>query len=301
MSKLKIAAFYKFVPLAGLEALKAKILSLCNDEEILGTILLGHEGINGTVAGPPAGIDALIKNLQARPEFSDLAPKYADNETQPFLRMKVRLKKEIVTLGVKGVEPAKMTGPHIPSAEWNEVISDPETLVLDTRNKYETMIGTFKGALDPKLENFRDFPKFVEDNLDPKKHKKVAMFCTGGIRCEKASAYMIQKGFKDVVQLDGGILKYIEDMPEDESLWQGGCFVFDGRVGVDQDLSAGNWGMCPSCRNPLNPEDLKHPDFEEGVSCPGCRSSLTEKKLASSRERHKQIKLAKERGTKHLG
>lgn len=301
MPAIKIAAFYKFVPLKGLKALREELLALCNQEGIKGTILLSHEGINSTVAGPRAGIEALLKFLKKHKGLDGLEAKFAESDAMPFHRMKVRLKKEIVTLGVPGVEPAQMTGPHIQAKDWNAIISDPETLVLDTRNDYETRIGTFKSALVPPIETFRDFPKYVEDNLDPEKHKQIAMFCTGGIRCEKAAAYMLQKGFKNVVQLDGGILKYIEETPEAESLWQGDCFVFDGRVGVDRDLGAGAWEMCPSCRWPLTPKETQHPDYEEGVSCPHCKSSLTEKKIASSRERHKQIKLAEKRGTKHLG
>ncbi len=301
MPAIKIAAFYKFAPLMGLEDLQNALLKLCAEQEILGTILIGDEGINGTVGGPAAGVDTLIKYLKSRPELSDLAPKYSENDGLPFRRMKVRIKPEIVTLGVPGVAPAKMTGAHISAKNWNEVISDPETIVIDTRNRYETKIGSFKGAIDPKIDNFRDFPKFIEDNLDPKKHTKVAMFCTGGIRCEKASAYMLQKGFKDVVQLNGGILKYVEEMPEDESLWDGDCFVFDYRVGVNPELEAAGYEMCPSCRWPLTTEEKGHPDYEEGVSCQNCRGSLTEAKLASSRERHKQIQLAEKRGTKHLG
>lgn len=301
MPAIRIAAFYKFVPLSGLKAFREELWALCNKEGIKGTILLSAEGINSTVAGPKGSIDALLDFLRKHKGLAGLEAKFAEYDTLPFHRMKVRLKKEIVTLGVPGIDPAKLTGPHISSDQWNEIISDPETLVLDTRNDYETKIGTFKGAVVPPLETFRDFPKYVEDNLDPKKHKNIAMFCTGGIRCEKASAYMLQKGFKNVVQLEGGILKYIEETPEDESLWQGDCFVFDGRVGVDQELGAGELEMCPSCRWPLTPEDIDHPDYEEGVSCPQCRSSLSEQKIASSRERHKQIKLAEKRGTKHLG
>ncbi|MCH8347510.1 MAG: rhodanese-related sulfurtransferase [Proteobacteria bacterium] len=301
MTQTCIATFYKFTPLKRLKALRAELLDFCKSEGIRGTILIGTEGINSTVAGPAMSINALLSHLRKCKEFQGLEAKFSYSNKSPFHRMKVRIKKEIVTLGVTGIDPAKTTGRRVTAAEWNALISNPEVVVLDVRNTYETRVGMFKGSIDPGIKTFRDFPQFVKSNLNPKKNRRIAMFCTGGIRCEKAAAWMLAEGFEEVSQLDGGILKYIEETAEGESLWQGGCFVFDHRVGVDRALAPGGYEMCPSCRWPVTAKDHKHADYEQGVSCPHCRSSLTEKKIASSRERHKQIKLAEARGIKHLG
>ncbi|MCH8172871.1 MAG: rhodanese-related sulfurtransferase [Proteobacteria bacterium] len=301
MTQTCIAAFYKFTPLKRLKALRAELLDFCNARGIRGTILIGHEGINSTVAGEEKNINALLSHLRKCKEFQGLEAKFSYSNKSPFHRMKVRIKKEIVTLGVTGINPAKLTGRRVTAAEWNALISDPGVVVLDTRNTYETRVGSFRGAIDPGIKTFRDFPQFVKSHLDPDKHKRIAMFCTGGIRCEKAAAWMLAEGFEEVSQLDGGILKYIEETPEGESLWRGDCFVFDHRVGVDEALAPGGYEMCPSCRWPVTKEDQKHADYEQGVSCPHCRKDLSQAKLSSSRERHRQIKLAEKRGTKHLG
>lgn len=301
MNQTRIATFYKFTPLKGLRALRGELKDFCQTHGIRGTILISPEGINATVAGPEESIGALLSHLKNREEFQGLEAKYSSAEKTPFHRMKVRIKSAIVTLGVTGIDPVKSTSRHVPADQWNALITDPEVVVLDVRNTYETKVGGFRGAVDPGIKTFRDFPAFVKTTLDPKKHPRIAMFCTGGIRCEKAAAWMLDVGFKEVSQLDGGILKYIEEIPADESLWQGDCFVFDHRVGVDEALAPGNYEMCPSCRWPVSAEDRKHGDYEQGVSCPHCRTSLSEEKIASSRERHRQMKLAEARGTKHLG
>ncbi len=301
MSQTCIATFYKFTSLKGLKVLRGELLDFCKVKGIKGTILIGTEGINSTVAGPEGAIRALLSHLRNLEEFQGLVAKYSCAERSPFHRLKVRLKKEIVTLGIAGIDPVKRTGRHVPASEWDALITDPEVVVLDTRNTYETRVGTFRGAIDPGIKTFREFPEFVKTHLKSEKHKRIAMFCTGGIRCEKAAAWMLKEGFEEVSQLDGGILKYIEETPEGEGLWQGDCFVFDHRVGVDEALAPGGYEMCPSCRWPVTAENRKHADYEQGVSCPHCRKHLSEKKIASSRERHRQIKLAEARGEKHLG
>jgi UPF0176 protein len=219
----------------------------------------------------------------------------------PFYRLKVRLKKEIVTLGIPEINPAKQAGTYIAPEDWNALISDPDTVVLDTRNHYEVVIGTFKGAVNPKTNSFRQFPEFVKQNLDPAKHKKVAMFCTGGIRCEKASSYMLAQGFENVYHLKGGILKYLETVQEKDSLWQGECFVFDNRVAVEHGLGEGTHEMCHGCRHPISAKDKSSPHYEEGVSCPYCFEQLTEARKKRSSARHHQVKLARARGSRHIG
>ncbi len=300
MSNHTIAAFYKFTPLTGLPGWREVLLAFCQDLGLKGIILIGHEGINSTVAGPKKSINAFLTWLQKHEEFQGISAKFSECEAAPFRRLRVRIKKEIVTLGVPGIDPSKATGTRIPPAEWNALMRDPGVAVIDARNVYETKVGSFEGALVPALKTFRDFPDFVKNTLDPTKHKRIAMFCTGGIRCEKASAYLISEGFQDVVQLDGGILKYIEEVPEEESLWRGDCFVFDGRMAVDSTLAEGDYEMCPSCRWPVTREEKLSAAYEEGVSCPNCKDKLSEKRFERSRERHKQIKLANARGEKHL-
>jgi len=299
------AALYKFVELPNYAALQPSIHAACEAHHIKGTLLLAREGINGTIAGSPDDIHAILHFLRTDPtfegKFADLEHKESYADEHPFYRMKVKLKKEIVTMGVPSVNPNNTVGTYVKPEDWNALISDPDVILLDTRNDYEVHIGTFKGAIDPKTTTFREFPEYVAQNLDKTKHKKVAMFCTGGIRCEKASSYMLEQGFDEVYHLQGGILKYLETVPEEQSLWQGECFVFDQRVAVKHGLEVGEYDQCYACRMPLSPEELKSPHYTAGISCPHCYSSLTEEKKKSLTERQKQVILAKKRGQTHIG
>lgn len=294
-----VAALYKFVTLEDYEALREPLLQCMVQNGVKGTLLLANEGINGTVSATRAGIDGLLTWLKSDPRFVDIDHKESYCDAQPFYRTKVKLKKEIVTMGVPDVNPNNRVGTYVKPQDWNALIADPEVLVLDTRNDYEVAIGTFQRAIDPKTESFREFPEYVKTHFDPAKHKKVAMFCTGGIRCEKASSYMLGQGFEEVYHLKGGILKYMEEVPQEESLWQGDCFVFDNRVTVRHDLSEGDYDLCHACREPVSVEDRKSPHYTPGISCPNCWDSLSEKTRASARERQKQIELAKLRGEPH--
>lgn len=298
--KIVVAALYKFVTLEDYQEIQPRLLAACQEAGIKGTLLLSLEGINGTVAGSREGIDAVLGYLRQDPRLADLEWKESFCVANPFYRMKVRLKKEIVTLGIPGVDPNKVVGTYVEPKDWNALISDPDVIVLDTRNDYEYEIGTFKGAIDPQTETFRQFPQYVKENLDPKKNKKVAMFCTGGIRCEKASAYMLQEGFEEVYHLKGGILKYLETVPQDQSLWEGDCFVFDGRVGVTHGLGESGYDQCFGCRHPITQEEKESEKYVMGVCCPKCfdKTSAQQKKRFADRQR--QIQLAKERGEKHL-
>ncbi len=301
MSKFLTAALYKFVSLPDYKDLQQPILDACVQHNIKGTLLLAKEGINGTIAGEPANIRAILTYLHQYPQFSDLEHKESYADSHPFYRMKVKLKKEIVTMGVKDVDPNQVVGTYVKPEDWNALISDPDVILLDTRNDYETHIGTFKGAIDPKTTTFREFPQYVEQNLDKNKNKKVAMFCTGGIRCEKASSYMKQQGFEEVYHLQGGILKYLETVPKEESLWEGECFVFDQRVGVKHGLEVGEYDQCYACRMPLSPEELNSDQYTPGISCPYCYDKTSEEKKAALTERQKQVVLAKARGEDHIG
>lgn len=290
-----VAAFYRFVHIPDFQKLQGPIEALCRDQGVLGTVLLAEEGINGTLAGTEAGMRAVLEGLRAHPEFADLEHKESSVSKMPFVRLKVRFRKEIVTLGVPGINPALRTGTYVDAEKWNEVVSQPDVVLVDTRNDYEVAIGSFKGALDPGTKTFREFPAFVEKNLDPKKHPKVAMYCTGGIRCEKASAYLLSKGFSEVYHLRGGILKYLEKVRPEESTWEGECFVFDKRVSVDHSLQKGAFDFCPGCRRPVAPEDKTSPKYISGVACPKCHDSLTDDQKKRFAERDKQIRLAKAR------
>lgn len=301
MAPFIVAALYKFAPLSDLPGMQQEILRACTENNICGTLLLAAEGINGTIAGSRQGIDAVLSMLRACPPLRDLEYKESFAEAAPFYRMKVRIKQEIVTLGVPEVDPNETVGTYLDPEEWNELIADPDTLVIDTRNDYEVGIGTFKGAINPKTKTFREFPHYVHKHFDNQKHRKVAMFCTGGIRCEKASSYMKMQGFEEVYHLKGGILKYLETIPQEKSLWEGECFVFDQRVTVRHGLQLGAFELCPACRHPLGPEDKQHPKYAEGVCCSHCHDELSAEKKASAAERHKQIKLAAARGEKHIG
>jgi UPF0176 protein len=301
MSQYLTAALYKFVSLPNYQALQAPILAACNQHHIKGTLLLALEGINGTIAGAPENIRALLAYLRTYPEFCELEHKESYADTHPFYRMKVKLKKEIVTMGVTGVDPNQVVGTYVKPEDWNALISDPDVILLDTRNDYEVHIGTFKGAVDPKTTTFREFPEYVAQNLDKTKHKKVAMFCTGGIRCEKASSFMKQQGFEEVYHLQGGILKYLETVPKEQSMWEGECFVFDQRVAVKHGLEVGDYDQCYACRMPLSPEELKSPQYTPGISCPHCYDKTSEEKKAALTERQRQVILAKKRGENHIG
>jgi UPF0176 protein len=266
---------------------------------------LASEGINGTVAGSEKSIQELLHYLKTDPlfegNFKNLGHKESWSDKHPFYRMKVKIKKEIVTLGVPAVSPTKMVGKYVKPKDWNLIILDPEVVLIDTRNDYEYAIGTFKNAINPKTNTFREFPGYVKSHLDPKKHKKVAMFCTGGIRCEKASSYMINEGFDEVYHLEGGILKYLEEVKPEESLWQGECFVFDQRVAIKHGLEIGDYDQCYACRYPLSADDMKNEKYTPGISCPHCFNKHTPEKLKSLTERQKQVILAKKRGDDHIG
>ena len=296
-----VAAFYKFVPLPDYRTLRESLLQTCEELGLLGSILLAEEGINGTISGTEENVHRLFKGLQADQRLQDLHYKESWAEEQPFYRMKVRLKKEIVSLGVEGVDPNRRVGDYVAPEEWNDLISREDVRVIDTRNHYEYSLGSFKGAEDPNTGSFRDFPEWVCNNLDPETDRHVAMFCTGGIRCEKATSYLLEQGFKGVYHLDGGILNYLERVNKEKSLWEGDCFVFDNRVSVDHDLSQGDFDLCPACRMPLTDEDRESPLFELHVSCPRCHDRLTGQKRKGLLERARQIKLAAERGERHIG
>jgi len=305
MSTYLTAALYKFVSLPNYTDLQAPIFAACEAHHIKGTILLASEGINGTIAGLPDDIQHVLHFLRTEVifegKFADLEHKESFADEHPFYRMKVKLKKEIVTLGVAGVSPTKQVGTYVKPKDWNALISDPEVILIDTRNDYEVDIGTFKGAIDPKTTTFREFPEYVAKNLDKTKHKKVAMFCTGGIRCEKASSYMMDQGFEEVYHLQGGILKYLETVEEKDSLWQGECFVFDQRVAVKHNLEVGEFDQCYACRHPLSPAEMLSEKYTPGISCPYCYNTISEEKRASLTERQKQVILAKQRGEAHIG
>jgi UPF0176 protein len=299
-----VAALYKFVSLDDIDGLRQILQQLCDNNQILGTILLAEEGINGTIAAPRDGMTRFLNWLEADGRFDELSLKFSFSPDQPFLRMKVRPKREIVTMGCPEVNPAKRTGTYVDPKDWNGLIADPDVLLVDTRNSYETAIGMFAGAVDPMTTNFREFPDWAHSLANQpadRRPKKVAMYCTGGIRCEKASALMQDMGFDEVYHLKGGILKYLEDVPAANSQWQGECFVFDGRVAVDHDLQPGSYDMCHACRMPLSADDLAHPDFENGISCPHCKADLDPDRAARFAERQKQMRLAAERGEAHLG
>lgn len=300
MAEIVVAALYKFVSLPDYEAKREPLLAHCQNNEVYGTLLLAEEGINGTIAGSRAGIDAVLDYLRADDRLVDLDHKESYCDENPFLRMKVKLKKEIVTLGVDGISPTKTVGQYVEPKDWNDLIADPDVVVVDTRNDYEYEIGTFKGAIDPNTETFREFPEYVAKNLDPAKHKKVAMFCTGGIRCEKSTSYMLEQGFDEVYHLQGGILKYLEEVPEEESLWEGECFVFDERVAVKHNLEVGSYDQCHACRHPITEEDKQSEHYVKGVSCPKCIDKMSDEQRQRFAERQKQIELAKQRGEAHL-
>lgn len=301
MSEFVVAALYKFVSLPDYKDLREDLLQTCLDAGVKGTLLLAAEGINGTIAGSREGIDRVLTYLRQDPRLADLSHKESFDTAQPFYRMKVKLKKEIVTMGVAGIDPNEVVGQYVKPADWNALISDPDVLVIDTRNDYEVKIGSFKGAVNPDTQSFREFPEYVRSHYNPQQHKKVAMFCTGGIRCEKASSFMRQEGFAEVYHLEGGILKYLEEVPADDSLWQGECFVFDNRVSVGHGLNPGSYELCHGCREPIGEEEKRSPLYEEGVSCPACYDNLTDSQRQRFRDRQKQVELARQRNVAHVG
>mgnify|MGYP001565790071 FL=1 len=294
-------ALYKFVTLPEYAALREPLLNAMRNNNVFGTLLLAREGINGTVSSTREGIDSLLAWLDKQPGLQNIVTKESYHNEIPFYRTKVKLKKEIVTMGVEGIDPKRVVGTYVKPEEWNALISDPDVLLVDTRNDYEVEIGTFQNAVDPKTKTFREFPAWAKENLDPQKHKKVAMFCTGGIRCEKSTAYMKEQGFDQVYHLEGGILKYLQEVPKDQTLWSGECFVFDNRVAVDHDLKRGSYDQCHACRMPITEQDKDHLHYQQGLSCHHCYGTLDEEQKQRFAERQKQIELAKRRGEEHIG
>jgi len=296
-----VCALYHFVRLDDYSALKQPLLKLMNHHGVKGTLLLAAEGINGTIAGKRNAVDHLLGWLRNKEAFVNLVHKESYVSAQPFNRTKVKLKKEIVTMGIEDIDPNDIVGTYVKPKDWNALIADPDVLLVDTRNDYEVAIGTFKGALNPHTETFREFPEYVKNNLDTEKHKKVAMFCTGGIRCEKSTAYLKQQGFDEVYHLEGGILKYLEDVPEKQTQWEGECFVFDNRVSVNHKLEKGNYDQCFGCRMPITEEDKIHVHYQQGISCHHCFDKTDDEQKARYIERQHQIELAKLRGEEHIG
>ena len=293
-----IAALYHFTRFDDPAALKPDLLKVCTEGSIKGTLLLAQEGVNGTIAGPRAGIDAVLQHLKSLPGCADLEWKEATSDRAPFARMKVRLKREIVTMGQPDVDPRASVGHYVAPQDWNALIAQPAVAVIDTRNDYEVEIGTFEGAIDPKTESFGEIPEWWEKNKDRFHNKRIAMFCTGGIRCEKSTNYLLGQGVEDVYHLKGGILKYLEEVPQEDSTWQGECFVFDNRVSVGHGLEEGPHFLCHGCRQPILPEDMKRPEYEAGVSCHKCYDKTSEFDKSRFRERQKQLDLAHKRSAK---
>lgn len=302
-SPVLVAALYRFAALEDLPALKEALDQLCDSAETKGTLLLAPEGINGTIAGTPEGVEAVLGHIRRLPDCAALDVKYSKAGTMPFHRMKVRVKKEIVTMGQPGVDPARDAGAYVPPERWNALISDPDTVVIDTRNDYEVRIGSFGGAVDPGTASFSDFPAWFRDHRDSllAGKSKVAMFCTGGIRCEKATAFLKSEGVEQVFHLEGGILRYLEMVAEEDSLWEGECFVFDQRVAVGHGLSEGSHSLCFGCRMPVSPDQRLSPLYREGVSCPACHESRDDDRRARYAERQRQMEIANRLGIKHVG
>lgn len=295
-----VCALYRFVELDNYESLQKPLLDFLNKHDIKGTLLLAREGINGTVSGSREAIDALLAWFDRDPRLKGIDHKFSQDDEQPFYRAKVKLKKEIVTMGVEGIDPRRVVGTYVKPKDWNTLISSPDVVLVDTRNDYEVKIGTFEGAINPATSSFREFPAYVKQHLDPRQHKKVAMFCTGGIRCEKSTAYLKELGFDEVYHLEGGILKYLEEVPERESLWRGECFVFDNRVTVNHQLEKGSYDQCHACRMPITDADKQDARYSRGVSCPHCYGKKDEDQIRRLAEREKQVVLANQRGERHI-
>ena len=302
-NEILVAALYKFVEIDDLLSLQSNLYEICEKNNIMGTILIANEGINGTISGKTNEINQTISLLKSDKRFTNIEIKYSSTDKQPFHRMKVRLKKEIVTIGLPEINPNKKVGTYVKPEDWNDLISDPNVIVIDTRNKYETKIGSFQNALDPETSSFREFPDWVKKFKSSKENanKKIAMFCTGGIRCEKASSLMKEEGFENVYHLQGGILKYLETIDKENSLWNGECFVFDQRVCLTDELEVGSYKMCFACRMPITEEEMQNEKYIEGISCIYCYDKTTKEKKERFGSRQRQILLAKERGEKHLG
>ena len=302
---IRVAALYQFARFEDCEALREPLFRLCQREGVRGTLLLAAEGLNGTIAGPPEGIKAVIGHIRTLPGCAAIEVKYSGAATMPFHRLKVRIKHEIVTMGQPDIDPLAITGTYVAPQDWNALIADPDTIVIDTRNDYEVAIGSFERAIDPHTASFRDFPAWFREQRDKLlgegKPPRVAMYCTGGIRCEKSTAFLKQEGVEEVYHLQGGILKYLETVPPEESLWHGECFVFDQRVAVGHGLAPGTYLLCHACRRPITPAEAASPLYEKGVSCPSCHGERTEEQRAGYRERHRQEKLAAARGEAHIG
>ena len=296
-----VCALYKFVRLDDFEEIQNPLKLFLESLNIRGTLLLAKEGINGTISGDKDNILKAIDHLQSDKRFRELEIKYSYSKKPPFKRLKVKLKKEIVTLGVSDIDPKNSNGTYVKPSDWNELINDPDVILIDTRNNYEFEIGSFRGSINPHTETFREFPSYTKNNLEKYRDKKIAMFCTGGIRCEKSTAYLKSKGFENVFHLQGGILKYLEEIKEDESLWEGECFVFDDRVAVKHNLELGKYDQCHACRFPITDEDKEHPHYEKGASCPRCYGTKNSSQVSRYREREKQVQLAKSRGESHIG
>ncbi|MGB5716331.1 MAG: rhodanese-related sulfurtransferase [Gammaproteobacteria bacterium] len=301
MSEIVVCALYKFVSLENYRALQAPLRQFMQDHHVRGTLILADEGINGTVAASRQGVDALLNWLRQDSRLADLDCKESFTDTLPFKRAKVKIRKEIVTLGVPGIDPRHSVGTYLDPTEWNQLLADPDVLLVDTRNDYEYQVGSFRNAVNPQTVSFRELPRYVREHLDPQRHRKIAMFCTGGIRCEKSTAYMKTQGFDEVYHLKGGILKYLEETPQQESLWEGECFVFDERVTVNHRLEKGSYDQCNACRMPITQDHKTSDRFQQGVSCPHCYDRLTASQKMRFRERQKQMELARRRGQAHMG
>ncbi len=290
---LAVAAFYRFEPLDALEALRDRLKALCEAAGARGILLLAPEGLNGTLAAPAGAIDSLLESIRSAAGLAELPWRRSMAEAPPFKRLKVRIKKETVTIGDRSVDPRRRVGTYVEPGDWNAVIADPDVLLIDTRNAFEVAFGTFEGAVDPGIARFGDFPDWVRRTLDPQRHRRIAMFCTGGIRCEKASSFMLEAGFDEVLHLKGGILGYLDEIDPSQSRWKGGCFVFDERVSLGHGLSPLGLRNCLSCDAPLDDAARAAPGYEEGVSCPHCVDRLTERQKASARERQRQVAAAR--------
>ena len=296
-----ITTFYQFADLPNFQEWKSRLEELGGKEKVLGTVILGKEGINGTISGPKEGVLAFMDFIRADERFANMPSRSTYTQRETFYRLRVAIRDEIVTLGVPGIDPTEVVGQYVEPEEWNVLIDDPDVLLVDTRNDYEVELGTFKGALDPQTQNFSEWPDFVKDSLGNSPKRKVAMFCTGGIRCEKASSHLLQNGFDEVYHLKGGILNYLEKIEPEESLWEGECFVFNHQVSVTHGLKDGQAVLCFGCRWPLSDDDLSSPDYEKGVSCPKCNKELSDSKRESLRERQRQVELARRRQETHIG
>lgn len=303
--RLTVAALYCFASFNDCESIRASLDRVCREQAIRGTLLIANEGVNGTIAGPSERIALVLEHIRGLPGCADLDVKLSSAEAMPFHRMKVRIKREIVTLGEPDVDPVSNAGAYVEPKDWNALITDENTIIIDTRNDYEVAIGSFAGAINPETSSFRDFPAWFRSARDgllgDGKQPRVAMFCTGGIRCEKSTAFLKKEGVDEVYHLKGGILKYLEDVPEDESLWSGECFVFDERVAIGHGLTPGTHELCRACRKPLSERDIASPQYEKGVSCAACHGQRTDEQRASYRERHRQQKLAEDEGRRHVG